>query len=147
MSTPMHQYWAKRKPDMAANHVQLLDTLLVTFEAHSRDHDKDDVQTPTDLQLSASSIDSATATQKQTDCLDLLSALKPMCLQQIAGVVGVLHAGDATVSLLTSKICEFVGVLASGRACPHSNFVFGFGKPSEVSGHFSAVFWRIRTFI
>lgn len=104
-----------------------LDALLASFEAHSRDHKDDDRVAATDIPCSASSVDSG-STQKGGDCVDILTAGRGMILH----LAGRVHEDPSASAQLSVKLCQLLHLLLEGRACPHSNLVFGFGNPVEV---------------
>ncbi len=113
----------------------LFESLLAAFEAHARDHDKDE-EYCMDVACSASSVDSG-ATQKQADCLVILSAL-PTVFQKVGADLCVIPRADPMYHQLSAKVVQFLGLLLDGRTCPHSAAVFEFGAPQKVCARVAA---------
>lgn len=123
------------EPDMSDT-LALLDSLLSTFEGHARDHDKHEEEERAGIACS----DDSGPTQRQGDCVDVLSAL-PVVFHKLGSDACALPPEESAMYYqLSSKLCQFIGILLEGRACPHSNYVFGFGQPSQVEWALHSLF-------
>lgn len=112
----------------------LLDTLLASFEAHSRAHDRDEDGLLVDVASGSPSLESQ-GTQMQSDCIDVLSALQVVFgkfCSELPGAALIRDVSDTNHVVVTEKLCEFLGMLLNSHACPHSPFVFDYGSPKAV---------------
>jgi hypothetical protein len=113
---------------------KLLDTLLASFETHSRAHDRDEDGLLAEVASSGSTPESQ-GTQMQSDCIDVLSALQVMFAKfgsELPAAALSRDLSDTNHVVVTEKLCEFLAMLLDGHACPHSPFVFDYGAPTTV---------------